>query len=182
MPLRRAGTVSNACLRYDPGSARTTPRRAARCAASGERGPHLSPLFASPPLRKPVQRQEGAEQFLARLREAIAAGGHQLDKAGLPQLGQPRLQHGRGGVVAGLAQRARCQRRFAQLPQYPQRPAPAQQVEQRHDRAAGSRAAHRAFFQCLFCHQTLLRIATDNVAYCYVYCSTGVGHVTHRAA
>src|SRR5436305_11847040 len=37
MPLRRAGTVTNTALCTAPDQQRTTPRRAARCAASGAR-------------------------------------------------------------------------------------------------------------------------------------------------
>src|SRR5205823_11687948 len=41
-------------------------------------------------------------------------------------------------------QGAEQQRLVAQLPDHPQGPAPAEQVEQRHDRRAGRRAAHGA--------------------------------------
>jgi hypothetical protein len=37
MPLRRAGTVPSAGIRYGPGSAAHHAASAARCAASGER-------------------------------------------------------------------------------------------------------------------------------------------------
>ena len=64
---------------------------------------------------------------------------------------------------------------LAQLPDDPQAPAPAQEVEQRHDRPAGARAADGRFFrwQACFAIAALLCVATDIVAYCYDNCSTG---------
>ena len=86
------------------------------------------------------------EAFVRPVHAVTTVAGDQLDQAGLPQFGQPGLQDGRRGLVAGGAQRARRQRAvIAQLPDDPQAPAAAEQVEQRHDRPAGRRAGDGAF-------------------------------------
>src|ERR1700755_300427 len=94
-----------------------------------------------PILRPGVQRQEQLEQTLALLREAVAVLAER-DDVGLAQLREPGVQHGRRGAAA-LAQRAEAQAApVAQLPDHAQRPAPPEQVEQRHAGAAGLRAAN----------------------------------------
>ena len=81
----------------------------------------LAPAFG-----KTMQRQEVFHQVFAEPGETIAVAGNKLDKAGLAQLGQPGLQDGRRGVIAGGAQRARGQGAVvAQLPDDAQAPAPA---------------------------------------------------------
>src|SRR5580704_1724802 len=86
-------------------------------------------LVFAPPLGKAMQRPKRFQQFLADGREAVAAGRLEFDETGLAQFRQPGLQHGRRGLVAGLAQGPRGQPLCAELPQDAQAPAPSQQVE-----------------------------------------------------
>jgi hypothetical protein len=87
-----------------------------------------------------VQRQEQFEQLLAPQGERVALGP-MLDDAGLAQLAEPRIEHA-GVGLGGLLQGPEGEGPIAQLPQDAPGHAPSQQVEQRHDRAAGGRAAH----------------------------------------
>jgi hypothetical protein len=61
-----------------------------------------------------MQGREALHQFSAQRREAVTIAGQQLDEAGLAQLGQPGLHH---------------QRAIVQLPDDPQGPAAAEQIE-----------------------------------------------------
>ena len=78
--------------------------------------------------------------------ETVAVAGQQFDQRGFAQLRQPRLHHRRRGVVAGGAECPRSQRVAAQFPYDAKRPAPAQEIEQGHDRPPGPGAANGSFF------------------------------------
>src|SRR5260370_1989081 len=95
-----------------------------------------------PFLRPDVQRQEEPQQLAAQGRETVAHLIVQLDQPGRPELGQARIDDGRAGADRVL-QFAEAPRPVAQLPDDPQGPAAAQQIEQRHDRPAAFRAARR---------------------------------------
>lgn len=96
---------------------------------------------ARPAVRPLVERHQDLEQLAPLRGEGIpaVAAGYQ---AGVAQLGQPLGEHARGHAVTAPLQLAKGGRRMAQLPQDAQHPAPAEQVEQRHDGPAAGRTSH----------------------------------------
>src|SRR6516225_6073808 len=106
----------------------------ARCADSAS---------ASGPLFRPiVQRHEAVEQVLAFGREAVARFGFVRDDARLAQLLEPGVEDART-CLARRQQFAESEvPLLAQFPEHAQRPAPPEEIEQRHDRPAGRRTAY----------------------------------------
>src|SRR5437660_1106127 len=105
-----------------------------RSLAHGAFGPMLGPV---------IDRRERAEQAVPLLGKAIASGGVGGDDAGIPQLTQTVVGHAGGDTAAPCLQLAeRWGAGMAQLPQNTERPAPSQQVEQRHRRSPGSRSTY----------------------------------------
>ena len=102
----------------------------------------LTGQWPSPISPTRVQRQEEPQQFLAQRREAVARSSSSSTSLAVRSSASLEL------TMVGLAPIASCSSRkrsgsVAQLPDDPQRPAPPQQVEQRHDRPAAFRAAGR---------------------------------------
>jgi mandelate racemase len=132
-------------------------RRSVRGAASsGTRrrsaaGPSADPaatapfavLLASGPAIRPGLDRRVYRQQLPSLIGQLVAPLAGLDDSGRAQLGEPIVEdRGADRAAAGL-RLAERQRAVTQLPDHSQRPPPAQQIEQRHDRPAGVRAAGR---------------------------------------
>jgi len=74
-------------------------------------------------------------------REAVALAFDRVDEVRVAELAQAIVQDRRARVSAGLAERPESRSRRPELPDDAERPPPPEQIEERHDGAAGTRAA-----------------------------------------
>src|SRR6516164_9947403 len=93
-------------------------------------------------MRRPRdQRHDGLAELVTERCQRIAVTA-EADQKAVAEFLQPLIEHRRTRSPAGLLKRAECERTCAKLPQDPQRPAPTEQVEQRHNRPAGGRSPY----------------------------------------
>src|SRR5580693_303514 len=100
-------------------------------------------LTARPALGPGLHGRIDLHQPASLAGESVAAA-LALDRPRGAQLGEALVEHRGADRPATLLQLAKRERAFAQLPDHAQRPAPAEQVEQRHDRPPLARAADLA--------------------------------------
>src|SRR5664279_1280998 len=98
--------------------------------------------LACPALRPRDQRHELLDQIKAKRGQAVALVRIEVDQRNLTKLLNTVVQHRRADLVAGGLERPKRQLRITQLPQHAHRPAPAEQIDQRHDRSSGARPAN----------------------------------------
>src|SRR5438128_2642938 len=113
----------------------------AHVAGTTRRPGTVSTRAQRPPLRPVLEGRERVEQAPS-LRARRVAVRPELDDPRIAQLPQALHEDARGHTVAALAERAEVEWPVAHLPEDADRPAPPEQVEQRHDRPSGARAAH----------------------------------------
>src|ERR1700675_3687976 len=95
-----------------------------------------------PALRPLDEGQEDRQELAPERREPVALAVREIDEPALSQLPQALVEHGGADAVAGLLEPPERQARVPQLPDHAQRPAPAQQVDEGHDRATRPRPPH----------------------------------------
>src|SRR5262249_22495926 len=97
-----------------------------------------------PPPRPIAEWSERRAEARAVVGEIVATTRPQGDDPGRAQLAQPLVQDARRHRVAAGAQVGEDARAVPQLPHDAERPAPSEEIEERHHRPPGARPADRA--------------------------------------